>query len=149
MSGFLLDTNIVSVLSPSRTAAANFIDWLERRDSEGRVFLSVVTIHEIEKGIALLDHKGATAKAAALKVWLDELIAGYADRIIGIDAATAALAGQMEARAIAAGFAPGMADALVAGVAQTSGLIVVTRNLMDFQHFGAAVASPEKAMELG
>ncbi len=65
MSGFLLDTNVISMLSPSRVEAPNtFLEWLERADAEGRVFLSVVTIHEIEKGIALLDSKGATAKAA-------------------------------------------------------------------------------------
>ncbi len=56
MSGFLLDTNVVSMLSPSRAEASErFLDWLEHADGEGRVFLSVVTIHEIEKGIALLD----------------------------------------------------------------------------------------------
>jgi hypothetical protein len=137
------------MLSPSRVApAAGFIDWLEKRDSEGRVFLSVVTIHEIEKGIALLDHKGAAAKAATLKIWLNLLIAGYADRIIGIDASTAALAGPMEARAIAAGFSPGMADALVAGVAEANGLMIVTCNPKDFQPFAVAVASPETAVDL-
>jgi predicted nucleic acid-binding protein len=149
VSGFLLDTNVVSMLSPSRAAPpTGFVDWLERRDGEGRVFLSVVTIHEIEKGVALLNHKGATAKAGALKIWLEILIAGYADRIVAIDAPTAALAGQMEAKAIAAGFAPGMADALIAGVARSNGLVVLTRDLKDFQHFGVAAASPETAVEL-
>ena len=66
LSGFLLDTNVISMLSPSRAeASAHFLEWLERMDGEGRIFLSAVTIHEIEKGIALLEHKGATAKAAA------------------------------------------------------------------------------------
>jgi predicted nucleic acid-binding protein len=69
VSGFLLDTNVVSMLSPSRVeATADFSDWLERIDREGRLFLSVVTIHEIEKGITLLEHKSATAKAAVLRV---------------------------------------------------------------------------------
>jgi hypothetical protein len=58
--------------------------------SEGRVFLSVVAIHEIEKGIALLEHRGATqegatAKAAGLKVWLAGLVATYDDKIIPRD----------------------------------------------------------------
>lgn len=66
----MLDTNVISMLSPSRAeASARFLEWLERVDGEGRVFLSVVAIHEIEKGVALLEHKGATAKAAGLKVW--------------------------------------------------------------------------------
>ncbi len=58
MSGFLLDTSVISVLSPARSeASASFLEWLERVDGEGRVFLSVVAIHEIEKGIALLEHR--------------------------------------------------------------------------------------------
>lgn len=68
MSGFLLDTNVISMLSPSAPdAPAAFLAWLERMDGEGLIFLSAVTVHEIEKGIALLDHKGATARAAALR----------------------------------------------------------------------------------
>jgi predicted nucleic acid-binding protein len=103
LSGFLLDTNVISMLSPSRAeASARFLEWLERVDSEGRVFLSVVAIHEIAKGIALLEHKGATAKAAGLKVWLAGLVATYDDKIIPIDASAAALAGQLEDKAISA-----------------------------------------------
>lgn len=144
MSGFLLDTNIVSMLSPARAeASSNFLLWLERCDREGRLFLSVVTLHEIEKGVALLEHRGATAKAAGLKIWLAGLVAAYADRIFPVDAAAAVLAGRLEARALAGGHAPGMADALVAGVAQRHELIVVTRNLKDFLPFGVAVASPD------
>jgi hypothetical protein len=57
----LLDTDVVSMLSPSAPdAQAPFFDWLERMDGEGGIFLSAVTVHEIEKGIALLDRKGAT-----------------------------------------------------------------------------------------
>jgi uncharacterized small protein (DUF1192 family) len=86
VSGYLLDTNVISMLSPARPeASAAFLDWLERMDAGGRLFLSVVTIHEIEKGIALLEHKGARAKAARLKVWLAGLVATYDDKIIAVD----------------------------------------------------------------
>jgi predicted nucleic acid-binding protein len=79
LSGFLLDTNVVSTLAPSKAeASGDFLTWLDRMDGDGRLFLSVVSIHEIEKGIALLDHKGATAKAASLKAWLRR--AGCRDR---------------------------------------------------------------------
>ncbi|WP_215879261.1 PIN domain-containing protein [Acidithiobacillus ferridurans] len=66
VTGFLLDTDVISMFSPSRnTASAMFLAWLEHMDGEDRLFLSVVTIHEIEKGIALLESKGATASPAA------------------------------------------------------------------------------------
>src|SRR3546814_4601211 len=78
VSGFLLDTDVVSMLSPARSdVSGGFLDWLERMDGEGRVFLSVVTVHEIEKGIALLDRRGAAAKAAALRGWLSGLVSAY------------------------------------------------------------------------
>jgi predicted nucleic acid-binding protein len=149
LSGFLLDTNVISMLSPSRAeASGRFLEWLERVDSEGRVFLSVVAIHEIEKGIALLEHKGATAKAAGLKVWLAGLVATYDDKIIPIDASAAALAGQLEAKAISAGHDPGMADATIAGIAKAQDLVVITHNTKHFLPFGIGVATPDEAVQL-
>ncbi len=112
-------------------------------DSDGRLFLSVVTIHEIEKGIALLEYKGATAKAASLKVWLAGLVASYDDKIVAVDTVAAALAGQLEAKAMAAGHDPGMADATIAGIAKAHDLVVMTRNTKHFQIFGVEVGSPE------
>jgi predicted nucleic acid-binding protein len=149
VSGFLLDTNVVSMLSPSRVeATADFSDWLERIDREGRLFLSVVTIHEIEKGITLLEHKSATAKAAVLRVWLAGLISAYDDRIIAVDAAAAALAGRLEAKAISTGHHPGMADASIAGIAAARDLMVVTRNTKHFLPFGVHAVLPDEAVSL-
>ncbi len=149
MSGFLLDTNVISMLSPSRSAAPRgFLDWLERMDGEGRVFLSVVAIHEIEKGIELLRHKGATAKAAGLQAWLAGLVAIYDDKIIPIDTEAAALAGRLEAKANAAGHDPGMADAAIAGIALARDLAVVTNNIRHFLPFGIGLATPDQAVGL-
>ena len=148
MSGFLLDTNVISMLSPSRAeASVRFLAWLERMDSEDRVFLSVVALHEIEKGIALLEHKGATAKAAGIKVWLAGLVATYDDKIIPVDTAAAAFAGQLEAKAIAAGHDPGMADATIAGIAKARDLVIVTHNTKHFLPFGIGVATPDEAVQ--
>jgi predicted nucleic acid-binding protein len=134
------------MLAPSRTdATAPFVEWLERMDSEGKVFLSVVTIHEIEKGISLLEHKGALAKAAGLRAWLSGLVVDYDDKILAVDTQAAALAGQMEAKAISAGYDPGMADATVAGIAKASNLVVVTRNTKHFLPFGVSLISPDDA----
>ena len=148
MTACLLDTNVISLLSPSRAEASpRFLDWLEHMDAEGRVFLSVVTIHEIEKGITLLEHKGATAKAAGLKAWLAGLVSTYGDKIIGFDVPAAALAGQLEAKAITAGYDPGMADAVIAGIAKAGDLRIITCNTKHFLPFGVAVSSPDEAAE--
>jgi len=146
LSFYLLDTNVISMLAPSRNEASPaFLDWLERMDADGKLFLSVVTVHEIEKGIALLDHKGATAKAEKLKVWLAGLVATFDDKILAVDRAAAALGGQLEALAISAGHDPGMADATIAGIAKAHDLVILTCNTRHFQVFGVAVLSPEEA----
>lgn len=134
------------MLAPSRTgASADFLKWLDRMDGDGRLFLSVVSVHEIEKGIVLLGHKGATAKAASLKAWLNGLIATYDDKIISFDAQAAAIGGRLEAKALAAGHDPGMADAVIAGIAAAHELTIVTRNTKHFLPFGVAVLSPDEA----
>lgn len=150
MSGFLLDTNVVSMLASSKPeASSDFLAWLDRMDAEGRLFLSVVSIHEIEKKISLLDHKGATAKAANLKAWLGGLVSTYDDKIIGLDVQAAAIGGRLEAKALAAGHDPGMADAVIAGIAAAHDLTVVTGNTKHFLPFGIAVLSPVEAAAQG
>jgi predicted nucleic acid-binding protein len=133
--------------APAREAPAGFLEWLEREDSDGRVFISVIAIHEIEKGILLLEHKGAAAKAAALKLWLAGLVSSYDGKIIPIDASAAALAGQLEAKAICAGHNPGMADAMVAGIAKALNLVIVTNNTRHFAPFGIDVPTPDESVE--
>jgi len=149
LSGFLLDTNVISMFSPARAPApARFLEWLERMDSGSRIFISVIAIHEIEKGIALLEYKGASAKAAGLKIWLAGLAATYDDKIFPIDANAATLAGQLEAKTIAAGHNPGMADALIAGVAKAQDLTIITNNTKHFLPFGVGVVTPDEAVQL-
>lgn len=149
MSGFLLDTNVVAMLSPTAAEVSPaFLDWLERRDREGRLFLSIVMVHEIVRAVAALERKGEIGKSAALTGWLAGLVAAFDDRIIAVDSAAAARAARLEAKAIAAGHAPGMADALVAGVAESHDLVIVTRASEHFQPFGVTAVSPEAAIEL-
>lgn len=137
MTAYLLDTNVVSLLSPSRAeSATKLIAWLDKAEETADFFLSVVTVHEIERGIVLLERKGATAKARGLRYWVDGLFSTYEDRILPIDAAVSALSGKLEAEAIAAGHSPSMADALIAGTAKAHDLTVVTLNLKHFEPFG-------------
>jgi hypothetical protein len=149
VSGFLLDTNVISLVAPAKTkVAADFIGWLERADNNGQLYLSVVTVHEIEKGIRLLEHKGATAKALALRTWLSGLITSYSDRILPLDIQVTSVSGQLEAKAIASGHSPGMADALIAGTAMALELTVITRNVRHFLPFGISAYAPEDAASM-
>jgi predicted nucleic acid-binding protein len=135
------------MLAPARAGvSAQFLEWLERMDSDGKVFLAVVAIHEIEKGIGLLEHKGAVVKAAGLKLWLAGLITTYDDKIFPVDMSAAAFAGQLEAQAIPAGHDPGMVDATMAGIAKAHDLVIVTYNTKHFAAFGIDAATPDEAV---
>ncbi len=120
-----------------------FAEWLERQEEQNTVYLSVITVHEIEKGIRLLEAKGATAKAALIRGILDGLVAGYADHILAVDIESARAGGRMEAEAVASGYNSGAVDAIIAGTAEVHGLTIVTKNRRHFEPFGLAVLSPD------
>ena len=143
MNGYLLDTNVISMFSPSKaTATPEFADWLEGQEQLSAVYLSAVTVHELEKGVRLLEAKGAKAKAAGIELFLQGLIAGYGDRILPVDADVARESGKLEAKAITAGHNPGASDAMIAGTASVHQLTVITANLKHFHAFGIKVKSP-------
>lgn len=145
MSGFLLDTNAISLFSPSKMGAMSaFAAWAEEQARLEMIYLSAITVHEIEKGIRLLEVKGATSKATIIDLFLQGLIAGYGDRILPLDPMTARESGKLEAKAISAGYSPGAADAIIAGTASIHGLTVITLNLKHFRPFGVPVKSPDE-----
>lgn len=134
MSGYLFDTDVLSLLAPGRVnVPEGFVAWAEAR--EGRIFISAVSIHEIEKGIQLLKAKGSLRKARSLEQWLQSLVSKLEDFILPVDAAVARVSGEFEAKAIANGFNPGASDAMIAGTAQHHQLTVVTRNKRHFTAF--------------
>lgn len=145
MTGFLLDTNAVSMFSPSKAGTSSaFAGWIDAQERLETIYLSAVTIHEIEKGVRLLEARGAISKAALIELFLQGLIAGYGDRILPVDAETARESGRLEASALSAGHSSRMADAMIAGAASLHGLTVITRNLKHFLPFGVAARSPDE-----
>jgi predicted nucleic acid-binding protein len=103
------------------------------------LFLSVLNIGEIAKGIALL---APGRKKRALGTWLTGLEANFGDRILGIDTETARLWGELTARALKAGEIIPAVDGLIAATALRHGLHVMTRNTRHFQASGALVHDP-------
>ncbi|AYG69979.1 MULTISPECIES: PIN domain-containing protein [unclassified Rhizobium] len=142
---FLLDTNAISMFAPSRASASNaFADWVDEQDRLDAIYLSSMTVHEIEIGVRLLEAKGAKAKAAGIHTWLQGLIAGYGDHILPVDKDVALESGRLEAKAVIAGHIPGAADAIIAGTANLHKLTVITANLKHFLPFGISVKSPDQ-----
>lgn len=103
------------------------------------LFLSVLTVGEIAKGIALL---ATGKKKRALGSWLVGLESQFGDRILAIDAETARIWGEMTARAQKKGIVIPSTDGLLAASALQHGLHVLTRNTRHFEASGALIIDP-------
>jgi predicted nucleic acid-binding protein len=134
---YLLDTN---VLSEARRRAPPAVAWLSAVDP-GSVFLSVITIGEITKGIALRARTDPVA-AASLDDWLDTLQRFYADRILAVDAAVAATWGRLMAQRSRPPVGTMAVDTMIAATARVHNLLLVTRNVADFADTGVDVINP-------
>ena len=148
MSGYLLDTNALSILAPPATPrasaasghAAAFRTWV--RGHGDNLFLSVITVAEIQAGISRLERKGATKRAADLSHWLSAILELHQSRTLPLAFSAALETGRMLDRAIAAGSAPGFEDAAIAATAAINDLTVVTANERHFKHFGVSFIAP-------
>jgi toxin FitB len=123
---YLVDTNVISAATPSRPASAALVEWMDARSDS--LFLSVVTVAEIEDGIAKLRREGATRKSADLAAWLETVLHLYGNRILVSDTPTARIAGAMADRARGQGHAAGFADIMITAAAQHHGLTILSRN---------------------
>jgi predicted nucleic acid-binding protein len=104
--------------------------------------LSVVTIAEIEGGIAKVRRDGGARKGAMLAEWLSLLMYLYEDRILPFDLPAAKVAGGLIDIARRKGRAPGFGDIAIAATAHTNGLTVLTRNIKDFDPLEVPVYDP-------
>jgi predicted nucleic acid-binding protein len=134
---FLLDTDILSALR-RRVRHPEAVAWLEAQRTVN-LHLSVVTIGEIERGVAQQERRDP-AFAQELARWLDRVLAWYGDRILPVNVLTARRWGQLSATLGHAGHAG--ADLLIAATALEHGLIVATRNVRHFEPTGVDVLNP-------
>ena len=123
----LLDTCVLSELRkqdcPSQVKSA--VEILDDSD----LFVSVITLGEIAKGIALLDE---SKRKRALRDWLETLEQQYGERILPVDLETVRIWGEVTAKAQRAGKVVAAGDGLIAATAIRYGLHVMTRNVDDF-----------------
>jgi hypothetical protein len=135
---FLLDTNVVSELRKVRlgTANENVAKWADSVDAAD-LFLSAITIEELEIGILLVERRDP-AQGAVFRTWLDKhVLPAFAGRVLAADTAVA----QRSARLHVPDLRP-IRDGLIAGTALVHGMTVVTRNVMDFEPTGVPVLNP-------
>ena len=131
---FLLDTVVLSELRKTRPSR-KVIQWIKAQSSDS-LFISVVSIGEIERGIERARTSDAVF-AAELEQWLETLMGLYADRILQVSANAARLWGRLSAKLGHDG-----ADLLIAATALSHGSTVVTRNVKHFVPTGVRVFNP-------
>ncbi len=135
MSGFLLDTNVVSEAARF-TPDVRVIAFLA---DQADLWLSPVVLHELEFGVQRLPEG---RRRGRLRVSLASFIRQYEDRILPLGRSEAEAAAMLRAQAQRAGRVLNLGDALIAGTAQVNHLQVATRNVTDFEVLDVRVTNP-------
>jgi predicted nucleic acid-binding protein len=142
MSGFLLDTNVLSELSRMRPDP-RVARWLQDANDD-ELYLSVISIGEICKGLTVHPEEH---RRASLKEWLDSTLRPwFAGRILPISEAISERWGILEGQCQLKGLTLNVPDGLIAATALEHNLIVVTRNVRDFAGLGVTVFNPWSAV---
>ena len=132
---YLLDTNVLSE-TRKRQPAEGVTEWIAATPPE-RLHVSVLTLGEIEQGIARIRGRGDQQQATALERWLREVELGFADRILPVTLPVASAWGRQQHTQPLP-----VIDALIAATARVNEMTVVTRNVKDFEHSGVPAFSP-------
>jgi predicted nucleic acid-binding protein len=138
---YLVDTDVLSTRAPTKAVPQRDLRaWMERNSA--RLYLSVISIAEVEAGIGKSRRAGAMGKAVRLAEWLETVVHLYRDRIIPVDVAVARRAGALTDRARAGGHAPNLADLSIAATAEVYGYTVLTQNVRHFLPLGVRAIDP-------
>lgn len=131
---FLLDTNVLSE-TRKRAADSRVVSFLESAEPSA-LYLSVLALGELRKGVAMKRRADPPA-AKSLGAWVDGLEFSFADRILGIDAATGRLWGEWSADRPRS-----VIDTLMAATAAAHGMTLVTRNVRDLRGIKVKLFNP-------
>lgn len=141
MNGFLLDINCISELVRVRPEP-RVLEWVEAAD-EGLLYLSVLTLGEIRKGLAAMSEG---KRRMRLENWLETDLQGrFSGRILPIDWPVANRWGLIAAQAKSKGFSLPIVDGLLAATAAHYNLTIVSRNTSDFRRTHVPVVNPWEA----
>jgi hypothetical protein len=136
MSGFLIDTNVISEVTPPKPDKG-VLNFLAEQQSP---HVSIITIHELVYGIERLETGSQRQKK--LQGVIDEFLDTFAENILPSTESVARMAGTIRAKAHKEGYTAGLADVLIAATALVHGLTVATRNVGDFEKLGVVTLNP-------
>jgi len=135
---FILDTNVVSELRKVRSGKADVhvAQWADSVDAAS-LYLSVITLQELEIGVLLAERRDPV-QGAALRTWLNtRVLPAFADRVLPVDTTVALRSAKLHVPD------PGpIRDGLIAATALVHDMTVVTRNVVDFEATGVRVLNP-------
>jgi len=140
---FVLDTNVVSELRKARFGKAdmNVAAWAQSVDAAD-LFVSAITIMELELGVLSVERRDAT-QGAMLRSWLEQqVLPEFSGRTLPVDTAVAQRCARLHVPD-----KRGERDALIAATALVHGMTVVTRNVADFKPTGVTLVNPWEAQQ--
>jgi predicted nucleic acid-binding protein len=136
---YLLDTNVISMLDPRRhTQAPDLVTWLERNGAN--LFLSVMSITEMDAGALKLRREGKFERADAIADLVSAILIDFGDRVLPMDVETARHIARLGEHTHQQPVA--LADLIIAATAVRHGLTVLTRNMSDFSRLSVPAQDP-------
>lgn len=135
---YLLDTCVISELI-SKQPSPNVIKFVDSLDQED-IYLSVITIGEIAKGIEKLPK---SKRKQELHTWLEEdLLIRFEGNIVALDTRVLIRWGELSAKLEGIGITLPAMDSLIAATVLTHQMVLITRNANDFKHTGVEIINP-------
>ncbi len=135
---YLIDTNVISEARKQGKAHPGVTAFFAEADADGAaLYLSVVTVGELRRGVELIRHRGDRVKAQHLEAWLQEVLTNYRDNILAFDADAAQVWGRLRVP-----HPEHELDKQIAAIALVNDLTVVTRNTADFVATGVRCRNP-------
>jgi predicted nucleic acid-binding protein len=135
---YLVDTNVISEVRKRQRANKGVLAFFRQAvKSDADLFLSVVTVGELRRGVELLRHRGDEQQAATLDTWLRTVLSDFAQSILPVDEDVGQLWGRLRVP-----HPEHALDKLIAATALIHDLTVVTRNVDDFAGLGVRVLNP-------